>query len=99
MTGDLFVYLDTLLTIEEGELKTDKQVFEILDLVNQYYDMYLKWLSVAPLYFDWAGPMFANKNLHLVSPEAAILRLGLNFIQIITLILNGQKTNRTKGFY
>lgn len=42
------MYLDTLLTIEEGELKTDKQVFEILDLVNQYFDMYLKWLSVAP---------------------------------------------------
>jgi len=80
LAGDLFVYIDTLLTIEEIELKSEKQLMEYQELVTLYLEMFLKWLSLAPLYFDWATPLYQNKTLHLVSPQAAILKLGANFI-------------------
>ena len=80
LAGDLFVYIDTLLTIDEIELKSEKQLMEYQEIMTAYLEMFLKWLSLAPLYFEWATPLYQNKNLHLVSPEAAIIKLGANFI-------------------
>jgi len=72
IAGDLYVFIDSLLTMDESELKTEKILVEMQEVITTYMELFLKWLSLIPNVLEWATPWSMNKNLHLVNPEAAI---------------------------
>jgi len=80
------VFIDSLVTIDESELKSEKILADIQEVITLYIELFLKWVTLVPSVADWATPWSMNKLLHLVNPEAAIWRLGASFIQNLHLI-------------
>jgi hypothetical protein len=97
ITGELFVFVDNLMTLDEVEVKGEKMLMEVQEVVTVYMEMYLLWLKVVPKYSDWCKEIVAHPLLYMVSPEAAIIRLGESIISIMTIIISG--SIRSRVFY
>jgi len=91
LTGELFIYIDNILTMESENFKTQETLDVLQKVVREFLKLFIDWLEVAPAYDAWEGPMLKHPDLYLVSAEAAILQLGETLFESVDLIFNGNK--------
>ena len=75
--GELYLYIDSILTCEEKEAKKD--IEGIIDIINNFLEMLQVWISVVPEYIEFFPLMQKHPKLYLVCPQAAILNLYKSF--------------------
>lgn len=86
LCGDVYLYLDSILTWDEKEVRKDAS--SIISIINCFFKMLEVWFSVIPSKGDYAPFMKKYPNLYLVCPDAAILNLYKSFETTLSLIFS-----------
>ena len=84
LCGDVYLYLDSILTCDEKEVKKDAA--QIAEVIESFFEMLQVWFTVVPSIVEYVPYMQKHPKLYLVCPEAAILNLYKSFEATLSLI-------------
>lgn len=85
LAGDLFVFLDSTLTMK-GPIN-GQMLKVIIHLIQTFLKLFLIWIDTIPaLYLTFSDLEQKNNTLHLTDPHMAIWKLGFTFLDIIDII-------------
>jgi len=79
--GELFIYFDSLLTLQQQVSATDVQ--KIFEFITEVMKMCLTWIEVFPKYYQAYKASMAHPNLYLVDRDCAISQCGLEIFTML----------------
>ena len=94
ITGELFIYIDQLMTLEDAQIQSFSKFAEIEQIVNRFIDLFLCWVQVLPEIESSIQFFQSHKNLYQVCPEAAIYGLKDSLILSMNLIFSYNERSR-----